>query len=62
MKKWEDRFEEYLHKYCKTRNISADEAEEHKIVQEVKKHYEKIGDIEDSSMQNSGWAEYGCCK
>ena len=62
MKKWEDRFREYLRKYCEQRNILPEEAIKHKLVQEVKNQYEKIGDIENPVMTNSEWMESGCCK
>lgn len=34
-------YHDYLVKYCASRHVIADEAEKHKIVQEVKRHYEE---------------------
>lgn len=59
---WEDRFREYLKKYCKSRNVLPEEAIKHNLVHEVRKQYEKLGDIDDLSAANSGWTDYGCCK
>lgn len=62
MTKWEDRFREYLRKYCEQRDILPEVAIKHKIVQEVKKQYEKAGDIDAFTTPKSGWTESGCCK
>lgn len=62
MKKWEDNFREYLRKYCNLRNVLPEDAIKHKIVQEVRIGYERRGDVDISTIPNSGWAETGCCK
>lgn len=62
MTRWEDKFREYLRKYCEQRNVLPEEAIKHKLVQEVKKQYEKTGNIDESAITNSGWTESGCCK
>lgn len=35
-------YREYLERYSKSRNITPEEAETHKLVQEVKAYYEKV--------------------
>lgn len=62
MTKWEDNFRVYLQKYCKSRNVLPEEAIQHKLVQEVRKQYEKTGDVDESAVQKSGWTDSGCCK
>lgn len=62
MKTWEENFRDYLRRYCKSRNVLTEEAMQHKLVQEVRKEYEKRGDIIIAEVPNSGWAESGCCK
>ena len=36
-----DDYEKYLDRYCKVYGLTHEEAETHKLVQEVKMHYEK---------------------
>lgn len=62
MKKWEERFEEYLRKYCNSRNILPEVAIKHKIVQDMKEYYQKLGDTDTSEVPTSTWTESGCCK
>ncbi len=33
-------FEEYVEKYCRTYNVTPEEAKKHKLVQNVKEYYE----------------------
>lgn len=46
-------YDQYLERYCKTRNISKDEAEQHAMVQEVKKYYQS----NDTETKVVGWKE-----
>lgn len=46
-------YEKYLERYCKSRGISKEEADEHAVVKEVKKQYES----NDSSVKAVGWKE-----
>lgn len=62
MKSWEDNFREYLRKYCKSRNILPEVAIEHKIVQDMREYYQKLGDTDLSEIPTSTWTESGCCK
>ena len=62
MTRWEDNFRGYLRKYCESRKVLPEEAIKHKLVQEVKKQYEKTGDVDESVIPNSGWTDSGCCK
>lgn len=62
MKKWEEKFREYLRRYCNSRNVLPEEAVKHKLVQEVREFYEKTGDTNISEIPASTWTESGCCK
>lgn len=62
MTRWEDRFSEYLRRYCKSNDVTQEEAIQHKLVQEVRKQYEKTGDVDDLAIPNSEWTDSGCCK
>lgn len=53
MKSWEDNFREYLRKYCESRNILPEEAIKHKIVQDMRAYYRKIGDTDMSEIPTS---------
>lgn len=37
----EVKFNEYVEKYCRTYNLTPEEAKRHRLVQEVKKSYEE---------------------
>lgn len=62
MKSWEDNFRAYLRKYCESRNILPEDAIQHKLVQEVRAYYKKLGDTDISAVSTSTWTESGCCK
>lgn len=38
----ENDYESYLERYCKSHNLTPEEAEKHKLVQEVKQYYERV--------------------
>lgn len=54
---WEEKYERYLERYCKTREITKEEAETHAIVKEVKEYYQN----DDNETKVVGWKEEKLC-